>query len=132
MTARFIWMPRLLLPDQVDTFQAVPAYLVARPVVVDAVAPGSPPTLVRDPAVARRWHEESACAGMSVGGLAAHLAGQARTAVRLLSAPPNDAEAIPVQEHYRRAAWVHTGLARGCASWADDEAEHRTYPAGRR
>ena len=66
--------------------------------------------LVRHPEVARRWHEESACAGMSVGGLAAHLAGQAHTAVLLLSAPPRDSEAIPVEEHYRRAAWVHTGL----------------------
>ena len=34
--------------------------------------------------------------------------------VRLLSAPPHDAAPIPVLEHYRRAAWVHTGL--------DDEA----------
>lgn len=66
--------------------------------------------LVRHPEVARRWHEESTCSGMSVGGLAVHLAGQAHNAVRLLSAPPREAEAIPVEEHYRRAAWVHTGL----------------------
>ena len=65
--------------------------------------------LIRHPEVARRWGEESACAGMSVGGLANHLAGQASNAVRLLSAPPHEAAPIPVFEHYRRAAWVHTG-----------------------
>ena len=32
----------------------------------------------------------------------------------LLSAPPHDGDPIPALEHYRRAAWVHTGL--------DDEA----------
>lgn len=70
--------------------------------------------LVGHPEVARRWDDESACAGMSVGGLANHLAGQAANVVRLLSAPPHEAEPIPALEHYRRAAWVHTGL--------DDEA----------
>lgn len=66
--------------------------------------------LIAHPEVARRWRDESACAGMTVGGLAHHLAGQTRSVVRLLSAPPHDAEPIAVLEHYRRAAWVHTGL----------------------
>ncbi len=70
--------------------------------------------LIRHPEVARRWGDESACAGMTVGGLANHLAGQAANVVRLVAAPPHDAAPIPVLEHYRRAAWVHTGL--------DDEA----------
>jgi len=70
--------------------------------------------LIRHPEVARRWQDESACAGMSVGGLANHLAGQAANVVRLLGAPPHEAAPIPVLEHYRRAAWVQTGL--------DDEA----------
>ena len=70
--------------------------------------------LIRHPEVARRWDDESACAGMTVGGLANHLAGQAANVVLLLSAPPHDADPIPALEHYRRAAWVHTGL--------DDEA----------
>jgi len=82
--------------------------------------------LVRHPEVARRWGDESACAGMSVGGLANHLAGQAGSAVRLFTAPPRDAEPIPVLEHYRRAAWVHTGLDAevnvGIRTSADDEA----------
>ena len=70
--------------------------------------------LIRHPEVARRWGDESACAGMTVGGLANHLAGQAANVVRLVAAPPHDAAPISVLEHYRRAAWVHTGL--------DDEA----------
>src|SRR5690349_9953645 len=66
--------------------------------------------LIAHPEVARRWGDESACAGMSVGGLAHHLSGQARGVVRLLGAPPHDEPPIAVLEHYRRAAWVHTGL----------------------
>ena len=65
--------------------------------------------LIRHPEVARRWGDESACAGMSVGGLANHLAGQAANVVLLFAAAPRDAEPIAVLEHYRRAAWVHTG-----------------------
>jgi hypothetical protein len=55
------------------------------------------------------WVTESACAGMTVGGLAFHLAAQAGNAVTLLAAEPSTGELIPVDEHYRRAAWVHTG-----------------------
>ena len=66
--------------------------------------------LVRHHEVERRWGDESACVGMSVGGLANHLAGQATSVVLLLSAPPHASEPIAALEHYRRAAWVHTGL----------------------
>jgi hypothetical protein len=66
--------------------------------------------LVGRPEVADRWDEESACAGMTVGGLACHLADQAGIVVRLLGDPPHEEEPIPVLEHYRRAAWVHSGL----------------------
>ncbi len=66
--------------------------------------------LVTDPAVAARWEEESACAGMTVGGLAHHLADQTRNAIGLLAAPPAADEPIPVGEHYRRADWVSSGL----------------------
>jgi Mycothiol maleylpyruvate isomerase N-terminal domain len=82
--------------------------------------------LVLHPQVAARWGDESACAGMTVGGLANHLAGQAGNAVRLFGAPPRDAVPIAVLEHYRRAAWVHTGLDAeanvGIRTSADDEA----------
>lgn len=62
--------------------------------------------LATGPEVADRWTEESACAGMTVGGLAHHLVGQAVTMVRLLSAPPATEEPIALLEHYARAAWV--------------------------
>jgi uncharacterized protein (TIGR03083 family) len=62
-------------------------------------------------AVRDRWHEESACEGMTVGGLAFHLAGQARGLVRLLPEPPDDTEVISTREHYRRAAWANSDLA---------------------
>jgi hypothetical protein len=66
-------------------------------------------TLASSPEVATAWDAESACAGMSVGGLASHLLGQAVTTARLLEIEPGP-EPIPLLEHYERAAWVHTGL----------------------
>lgn len=87
--------------------------------------------LATSAAVADRWEEESACAGMSVGGLAHHLLGQVENAVRLLDAPPATARPIPVLEHYRRAAWVsedHDGEANtGIREGSDEQA--RTGPA---
>jgi hypothetical protein len=69
--------------------------------------------VVRDLALSQpvrdRWDEESACAGMSIGGLAHHLAGQATALVRLLPEEPDDGDLIPVREHYRRAAWANSG-----------------------
>jgi Mycothiol maleylpyruvate isomerase N-terminal domain len=58
------------------------------------------------PEVAGRWRDESACAGMTVGGLAHHLLSQAGNTVRLVGAPPSDETPIPLLEHYVRAAWV--------------------------
>jgi Mycothiol maleylpyruvate isomerase N-terminal domain len=65
--------------------------------------------LVRRAEVGARWREESACAGMSVGGLAYHLGTQTDLAVRLLRAGSSDLEPIPLAEHYARAAWVRSG-----------------------
>jgi hypothetical protein len=83
--------------------------------------------LCRRPEVARRWTDESACAGMSVGGLAFHLAAQVTNTVRLVSAPPTEGEQIPLLEHYDRAAWVHSDLDAeiniGIRSGSDAEAE---------
>jgi hypothetical protein len=82
--------------------------------------------LVGRPEVAERWSQESACAGMTVGGLAFHLADQAGIVVRLMGEPPRDEDPIPVLEHYRRAAWVHTGLDEefnvGIREGADEKA----------
>lgn len=59
--------------------------------------------------VAAAWHRPSALAEWSVGGLAAHLASEAPTAVRLLAAPPGE-DPIPIEEHYVRVAWVGATL----------------------
>jgi hypothetical protein len=83
--------------------------------------------LCRRPEVTQRWADESACAGMSVGGLAFHLAGQVTNTVRLVGAEPADVETIPLLEHYARAAWVHSDLAAeanaAIRSGGDAEAE---------
>ena len=65
--------------------------------------------LVRRPEVSARWGEESACAGMSIGGLACHLGSQTDLAVRLLQAGRSELTPIPLSEHYARAAWVNSG-----------------------
>lgn len=57
-----------------------------------------------------RWREESACAGMTVGGLAHHLTGQIDSLAELYAEPPDAAASITVLEHYRRAAWANTAL----------------------
>ena len=66
--------------------------------------------LARRPEVAEHWTEESACAGMSVGGLAHHLVLQLTNTVRILAAEPHDDEPIPLLEHYERATWVTASL----------------------
>ena len=60
--------------------------------------------------VRSRWGEESACAGMTVGGLAHHLTGQIGNLVELYAGPPDASAPITVREHYRRAAWANTAL----------------------
>ncbi|HEU4490791.1 MAG TPA: maleylpyruvate isomerase N-terminal domain-containing protein [Jiangellales bacterium] len=62
--------------------------------------------LASAPQVREAWQQESACAGMTVGGLTHHLLGQARSASQLLDAPPGEDQPIALLEHYSRAAWV--------------------------
>jgi hypothetical protein len=66
--------------------------------------------LATRPEVAARWSDESACDGMTIGGLGHHLVAQVDIAVRLLGGTPSEQAPIPLLEHYRRAAWVHTPL----------------------
>ena len=73
------------------------------------IAAGTAVELASTPEVRRAWDDESACAGMTVGGLAAHLLGQAFNTVRLLEAERVDQQPIPLLEHYARAAWVRSG-----------------------
>lgn len=84
--------------------------------------------LLTSGAVRDRWTEESACAGMTVGGLAFHLAAQAGRSAEILSSTPADpGDLIAIEEHYRRAAWAHTGpddeTNVGIRTSADDAAE---------
>jgi hypothetical protein len=62
--------------------------------------------LAARPEVREAWERESACAGMTVGGLTHHLLKQAGNTLRGLQAEPDGAPPIPLQEHYVRAAWV--------------------------
>jgi hypothetical protein len=66
--------------------------------------------LITRPEVRDGWDLESSCAGMTNGGLADHLADQTSNTLRLLAAEPSELAPIPVVEHYRRAAWVSSGL----------------------
>lgn len=75
-----------------------------------AAAAGLVAELVVRPEVVASWDRESACAGMSVGGLAWHLADQTGHVVRLLGDAPVEDTPIALVEHYRRAAWVRSGL----------------------
>lgn len=57
--------------------------------------------------VATAWARESACEGMTVGGLTDHLLAQLRHVAHGLRAPaPVDAPVIGLLDHYARAPWV--------------------------
>jgi hypothetical protein len=65
--------------------------------------------LAGSPEVARAWDDESACDGMTVGGLTHHLLAQVHHVSRLLAPPPGADAPIPLLDHYSRAAWVTAG-----------------------
>jgi hypothetical protein len=56
--------------------------------------------------VVERWGEESACSGMTVGGLTHHLTDQIRTTVEFVGGGPSDEPPITLAEFYRLAGWV--------------------------
>lgn len=60
-------------------------------------------------AVADAWEQESACAGMTVGGLTHHLLDQTAHTLNGLDTEPTT-DPIPLLEHYVRAAWVTADL----------------------
>lgn len=70
--------------------------------------------LVAWPELTARWGDESACAGLSVGGLTWHLVNQPQRLVEVLeSHDARDsrlAEPITVSEHYARAVWIREDL----------------------
>ncbi len=69
---------------------------------------------------------------MTDGGLANHLADQAANTVRLLAAQPSALTPIPVVEHYRRAAWVQTGLDEDANTSIRDRANEQALGGVRR
>jgi hypothetical protein len=58
------------------------------------------------PEVAESWDDESACAGMTVGGLTHHLLAQVRHVATFLAEPATVDAPIPLLDHYARAEWV--------------------------
>jgi len=62
--------------------------------------------LARSPEVADQWGDESACAGMTVGGLASHLLTQPRHVADAVGRQPTADAPIALLEHYARAEWV--------------------------
>ena len=79
----------------------VPYVVTAARTVVDLAA---------RPEVGAAWARESACAGMTVGGLTQHLLAQLGSLDRLVSAAPRDEPPITIAEHYARAAWANEDL----------------------
>jgi hypothetical protein len=65
--------------------------------------------LAARPEVREAWTHESACAGMTVGGLTHHLLRQAGNTAAGLRSAPGESPPIALQEHYARAAWVEAG-----------------------
>jgi hypothetical protein len=103
-------------------------------------AAGVAAELLRRPEVAARWTDESACAGMTVGGLACHLASQFDNTVRLLGAGPSDQQPIPLADHYAGAGWVsgtldddaNVGIREGSNEQAEAGPDYLTALIARR
>lgn len=85
--------------------------------------------LASSPQVRDAWGSESACAGMTVGGLAHHLLKQAGNTERLMSAATVGDEPIPMLEHYVRAAWVRESQA-GRTDPEQDQKDNSAAAAG--
>jgi uncharacterized protein (TIGR03083 family) len=68
--------------------------------------------LLESPEVAARWGEPSACAGFTIGGMAAHLGWQVQSARLAVEAPRPAAGAVVTEltGHYGQAAWLGADL----------------------
>jgi hypothetical protein len=73
------------------------AFLDAAAIAVDLLA---------DRAVADRWTEPSALTGLTVGGLAGHLARQFNQVVEAVEKPAPEQEPRDLMAHYAAAAWL--------------------------
>ena len=66
--------------------------------------------LLREPAVAAAWAGPSALPGLSVGGLAGHLAYQILAVRQALAGPVPHEPTISLLEHYARVKWIGSDL----------------------
>ncbi|MGK4579558.1 maleylpyruvate isomerase N-terminal domain-containing protein [Kitasatospora sp. HPMI-4] len=66
--------------------------------------------LLGHPEVDAAWERPSALAGMTVGGLAGHLAHQIFSVSSALEEPESRQAPIPLLEHFARAAWIDAPL----------------------
>ncbi|MGW5669684.1 maleylpyruvate isomerase N-terminal domain-containing protein [Micromonospora sp. NPDC003776] len=73
-------------------------------------AAASAAKLLAAPQVAAVWHEPSALAKLSVGGLAGHLAGQIFFIPKVLAEPVPTQKVIPLHEYYARVSWIGSDL----------------------
>ncbi|GIF47407.1 mycothiol maleylpyruvate isomerase-like protein [Asanoa ferruginea] len=73
------------------------AFLDAAAIAVDLLA---------DRAVADRWTEPSALTGLTVGGLAGHLARQFHQVIEAVEKPASEQEPRDLMAHYAAAAWL--------------------------
>ena len=73
-------------------------------------AAGQAVALLRKPEVGAAWDQPSALAGMTVGGLAGHLAHQIFSVGSALEEPASEVAPIPLLEHYARAVWINAPL----------------------
>ena len=74
------------------------------------IAAESAAALIALPPVTAAWTEPSALAGFTVGGLAAHLAGQVFTASQALERPSATSEHVTLLGHYERVTWIGADL----------------------
>jgi hypothetical protein len=74
------------------------------------IAAESAAALIASPSVTAAWTEPSALAGFTVGGLAAHLAGQVFTASQALASPSATSEQVTLLGHYERVTWIGADL----------------------
>lgn len=90
-------------------------------------ASGAAVELLESAEVAARWREPSACAGFSVGGLAAHLGWQVESARWAVESerPPAGAAVTGVSEHYEKAAWIGAELEAPVNAGIRDRGEER-------
>ena len=83
--------------------------------------------LLESAEVTGRWARPSACAGFTVGGLAAHLGWQVQSARWAVESerPPAGAEVTALYAHYEQAAWIGADLDAPVNAGIRDGSEKR-------